>query len=194
MIRTPEWVRGYFDGEGCVHFDAEPTPYGRNAQLAVETTDFDLMADLQETLASWGIDCPVKTRPPAAKANLPKARISIKSRRAIEIFFSKTRPLSKKHERRLSLLLLHWENRGRHQAALSAALAYKAQGLTRREAAQKAGVSMSQLDNRGQYMTRRLRISAGAPPPWAKVVDSLDALDVRAPRRRPRAAGGLDGD
>lgn len=194
MIRTPEWVRGYFDGEGCVHFDAEPTPHGRNAQLAVETTDFDLMADLQETLASWGIDCVVKTRPPAAKANLPKARISIKSRRAIEIFFSKTRPLSAKHERRLSLLVLYWENRDRYQAALSAALEYKAQGLTRREAAEKAGVSMSQLDNRGQYVTRRLRISAAAPPPWAKVVDSLDALDVRAPRRRAKAAGGLDGD
>jgi len=188
MIRSDEWVRGYFDGEGCVHISADPTPHGRNAQLVVETTDFDLMRDLQETLASWGICTEIKTRPPGPKANLPKARITIKRREAIEIFFAKTRPLSEKHERRLALLLLHWENQDRFRAALVAAVGFKAQGMTRREAAAKAGISVKQLDNHNDYATRVLRMNPKNPPWWAKAVTSPSALDVRAPRRRTATA------
>jgi hypothetical protein len=53
VIRTDGYVRGYFDGEGCVRFNTKPTPWGRGAGLVIETTDLDLMRDLLDTFLSW---------------------------------------------------------------------------------------------------------------------------------------------
>ena len=154
VIRSAEYVRGYFDGEGCVRFNMRPTNWGRGAGLVIETTDLDVMRDLVETFISWGVRATHREHPPRIGATRPTARVNISSRAGVEAVLARIRPMRVKHEARLNSVFAFWAAHDRLQSAPATGEHVVKEGLTYKRAALIAGVSFKQLANSIAYSKR----------------------------------------
>ena len=157
MIRSAEYIRGYFDGEGCVHYEGEPKPWGRSGTLIIATTDLDVMSDLAETMRDWDIAHSYHVYPPRGNGKRDVGYLRIKQRKGAEALLARIRPLSAKHESRLAPLLCHWAELDRLRAALAEGQRLVANGMTYREAAARTGLRFKQLAGRIAYEQRKAR-------------------------------------
>jgi intein/homing endonuclease len=160
VIRSAEDVRGYFDGEGCVHYECKPKPWGRNGSFIIATSDLDVMADLVETMRAWDIAHTYHVYPPRGSGKRDIGYLRVKQRKGAEALLERIRPLSGKHEARLAPLLCHWAELDRRRAALAEGQRLVASGMSYREAAARTGLRFKQLAGRISSERRKARRQA----------------------------------
>ena len=157
VIRSAEYVRGYFDGEGCVHYEGKPKPWGRSGAFIIATSDLDVMGDLVDTMGAWDIAYSYHIYPPRGDGKRDIGTLRVKQRKGAEALLARLRPLSAKHEARLEPLLKHWAELDRRRAALAEGQRLVASGMTYREAAARTGLRFKQLAGRIAYERGKAR-------------------------------------
>src|SRR5439155_1195812 len=83
VIRSAEYVRGYFDGEGCVHYEGKPKPWGRSGAFIIATSDLDVMGDLVDTMGAWDIAYGYHIYPPRGDGKRDIGTLRVKQRASI---------------------------------------------------------------------------------------------------------------
>jgi intein/homing endonuclease len=164
-LRSTEYIRGYFDGEGCIHFRPHPSKVGRVSSILIDTCDLEVMRDIYETIGSWGIKASIYDSP--TTTGRPGLRIQISNRAGMVNFLNRVRPLSTKHETRLGRMMDFWADMDRRAALLlegerRVALEGGAFG-SRSRIARELGLRPAQLGNRIWH--RRARVTKLPPVP-----------------------------
>lgn len=147
-----DYVRGIFDGEGCIFFNGTmPSREGRNTLTVMITmTDFDVLYAVAEALNVQGIRTKLRIRPRTEitkKGTVAKTigNLYVRDRDSILRFYELIGPFSAKHEARFApaIAYLHRRAEGRDARNERDAriLELREKGLTYAEIATELGIA-----------------------------------------------------